>query len=369
MADKIDALAQLFIELAGREHLNKVERKKCVALMKQLKLLGMSCHEISELSVGRWSPTTIRTYTAGIKAASVKKYKDVVSLLQQLNESGLVLDDVEDTLAFRKELKTRKVELGDLADVISSTDFAGVDLEDVIEISKMAAENNFTRDHLQKGVEILLQCKEQNLEPSDMFSYLAATKQFGSVTEVVETVKASTSLDHIKEEIAARELALENLETKIEEARQQLEKLNDLQEAASKVSKQGFTPEILSDIAKVAGKFGGVNAVIEVINNYDSLEALKETEKMAHEKVEKAKGETAKLWVDHTNLKTAIDMCLELVEHHGFGPDGIAALLAIVGKFGDPVTVFLRRWRPSGISKTSVRDCRKSVFFTQFLPF
>ena len=52
-----------------------------------------------------------------------------------------------------------------------------------------------------------------------------------------------------------------------------------------------------------------------------------------------AKAEAKQLWADHANLKTAVKMCLDLVEIYGFGPDGIAALLSLAKKYGDPVSV------------------------------
>jgi len=65
----LESTARELKMLASRERLTASELDRAKDLMAQLKGMGMSNPEIVEITGGRWSESTTKGYTRGIKAA------------------------------------------------------------------------------------------------------------------------------------------------------------------------------------------------------------------------------------------------------------------------------------------------------------
>lgn len=65
----LEAIARELKALASKEKLSSAELDRVKYLMVELKRLGMSNAEIVELTGGRWSESTVRGYTTGIRSA------------------------------------------------------------------------------------------------------------------------------------------------------------------------------------------------------------------------------------------------------------------------------------------------------------
>lgn len=85
----IEELTEKFVALANKETLSKSEHEEARKLMKQLKKGGMSNNEISDLSGGKWSPSTVKFYTPGTKVDNPSPWQDVATLLNKIISSGM----------------------------------------------------------------------------------------------------------------------------------------------------------------------------------------------------------------------------------------------------------------------------------------
>ncbi len=117
----IEELVKKFVALASKETLSKSENEEARKLMGQLKKAGMSNSEISVLSNGKWSESTVKGYNTGIKTSEPSPWGDAISLLNDLISTGMSLDDVDTTLTIDKDLKSRDVGLDDIVEIFIDT--------------------------------------------------------------------------------------------------------------------------------------------------------------------------------------------------------------------------------------------------------
>ncbi len=108
---KLDELIKRFKVLASKKSLTKAEQKEARDLMRELKKAGISNGEISELSNGKWAPSTVTFYTPGIKPLHPNEWDSAVKLLNAMITSGLSLDHVETAVSISDQLQAAGVSL------------------------------------------------------------------------------------------------------------------------------------------------------------------------------------------------------------------------------------------------------------------
>ena len=81
----LESVAKELKMLAGREGLTAPELDRAKNLMAQLKGTGMANPEIVELTGGRWSESTTKGYTRGVRATDPEPWKSIVPRYFSLN--------------------------------------------------------------------------------------------------------------------------------------------------------------------------------------------------------------------------------------------------------------------------------------------
>ena len=122
----VEKLVAEFISLAAKPTLTQSELGKARELMRQLKEQGISNEEIAKLSNGKWSESTVKGYTKGIKAADSSPWQDAVALFNELVTAGMSLEDVDIAVGVADELKSRGVSLEDVSDFLAIADSASI---------------------------------------------------------------------------------------------------------------------------------------------------------------------------------------------------------------------------------------------------
>jgi len=100
----------------------------------------------------------------------------------------------------------------------------------------------------------------------------------------------------------------------------------------------GFTCEVLKDLEKASGKYGGPAKVLAAINAYGGL---KELEKDVDDTRRKRKDEEAKAKMaqaEYMGLQPVMTLCSELL-NRGFSVESVDNLLSLAKKFGNPFEV------------------------------
>ena len=127
-----DAIA-LLANLASKPVLSKAEHTKVKQIMILLKQSGMTNEEISTLSKGRWTPSTVKFYTKGVKASEQSPWQDALALLEDVLSAGLSLDDVETAVAVFHDFKSAGVNLDQVIHLLAEAESASVDVAALIQ--------------------------------------------------------------------------------------------------------------------------------------------------------------------------------------------------------------------------------------------
>ena len=122
--------------LGSKEKTTASELDRAKDLMAELKGMGMSNSEIAELSGGRWSESTAKGYTKGVKATDPQPWKSTAALFSEMLSKNLTLADVSqamtaiaqleamnsspgDVISFIEDLKRNKANVAQLKEAIS----------------------------------------------------------------------------------------------------------------------------------------------------------------------------------------------------------------------------------------------------------
>ena len=79
MCSSLDAL----LKIPERPRLNSEEVDKVKGYMRDLRSLGFTNKEVSQLCQGRWSEATVKKYTRGVEVSSVAEKEHVIELITE----------------------------------------------------------------------------------------------------------------------------------------------------------------------------------------------------------------------------------------------------------------------------------------------
>jgi len=342
----IEELSVKLVALASKPTLSQTEHKKARELMRSLKAAGLSNEEISQISKERWSPSTVKGYTKGVKSPASSPWQDTVSLLNDLISIGISLDDIDTVLTVTEDLKSREVSLTEVIDVLCAVDSAGVDLTTLVNETKELTESGLSMNNVKEAIELKsrLEAKGLLLDSLSVLVKLAST--YGDAQKVLEAVSAYGSLEDIKAEISIANKELQSLNAETTSVRQNLQETQDAfaelakpLEAYKKAVGSGFGEEELDGLAILADKFGGSKAVFQIVKGYVDYSEINNKVSQAQSELITLESEVNKLNAEYCHLETAIEMCQTLISDHKFGLDVISTTLSLAGKYGEPLIV------------------------------
>ena len=152
---EIDKLAGRLVALAAKQNLSKAEHGQAQMLMRQIKEAGMSNEEISKLSKGRWSPSSVKGYVTGVRAADPSQWGDAASILNEAINKGISMDEIQSAVGIREYLASEGVTIEEVAALLDEAKSHGVDVKALIE-----QHENFKSDRLStKDVKQVLDLK------------------------------------------------------------------------------------------------------------------------------------------------------------------------------------------------------------------
>lgn len=127
----IEELAKKFVILAAKPALTKAEHEEALKLMQELKGEGMNNTDISELSKGKWTPSTVKFYTPGIKPAHPNPWDNAVASLDKLLSASLTLDDVETAMTVAEDLDSHSTSLGQVIELLVAAESSSIEIADL----------------------------------------------------------------------------------------------------------------------------------------------------------------------------------------------------------------------------------------------
>jgi len=342
----IEELAQKFVVLANKSALTKLEHAEAQKLMVELKKTGMSNAEISKLSGSRWSFTTVKGYTTGIKASEPSPWQDAISLLNDLISSGRSLKDVDTALTVDKDLKSRGIGFDDVVEVFLVADSASMDIAAVTQQIKQLNESGLSITKVGEAIDLKKTLEEAGFSLDSLPALASLAQKYDNPTKVLEALDAYTSLNEIHAEAAVAKKKLEDVNNEATASSQKMQetetKTAELQkpiQAYSNALNLGFGEEELTNIVDLTNKFGGPGQVFKALKMYTNITELTDKISSAKSKLVTLGTTFNQLETKHSHMITAVDMCETLIYKYKLGMDAIALLLSLAGKYGEAVEV------------------------------
>jgi len=342
----IEELVTKFVMLAIKPTLSKAEHEEGRKLMRQLKKEGMSNEEISELSKGKWSESTVKGYTKGVKASDPSPWQDVVALLNDLISTGIDLEDVDTAVTVVKDLKSRGVSLDNIVDLLLTADSAQITLDALVHQFEELHDAGLSTKAVSDALGLKKQMEDNSLSLDCLPALVKLAQAYGEPQKTIEAFSTYGSLSEMENEIEVSQDKLGELKANVDslsQKSQQVEasllELEKPLKAYQKISTMGFDEEELSNLANLAEKYGGPKAVLQALKLYTNYPEIKEKVEKAKAELGGLKAETGMLNDEYSHLKSAVAMCDSLLHKHKFGLDAIATILSIAGKYGKPLVV------------------------------
>ncbi|MDH5364865.1 MAG: hypothetical protein OEZ07_03120 [Dehalococcoidia bacterium] len=342
----LEELVKKLVALAGKAVLTKVEHKEAQELMRQLKEAGMSNEEISKLSHGKWTPSTVKFYTKGIKSAHPNQWESSVALLDKLISSGFTLDDVETAVTISEDLKSHGVSLDNVIELLLAADSSSLEVADLAHQHELFKEYGLSPKKVSEALSLNEELEKKGLGLDSLVPLVELAKNYGEAQKIIEALSKYASLSELSEQVDSANGELESLNQQIGEKRQQvkeaetkLTKLKEPIEAYAKVIDLGFTKDELVKLSSIADKYGGVKKFLEAVDAYQNYSGILNKITKAEARLAEIEAGTSKLDTHYAHLKTATTMCEALMEQYKFGLDAITTILAAAKKYGEPLDV------------------------------
>jgi predicted nuclease with TOPRIM domain len=341
-----EELVKKFAALACKEVLTKQELLEAREIMLRLKKDGMSNQEISNLSGGKWSESTVKGYTKGVKAKEPALWHDMTTLLSNLISMGISLEDVDTAINLIEDLQSRKVGLDDVIEFLLASDAASVDVTTLIQQCKQMKESSLSVKSTAEMLDLKKEMEENGLSLDVLPALVKLAQNYGHPEQVLESVSSYGSLVDLQNKVEEVQKSLEDIkikqnhaEAKLKQTQKTLAELSEPLSAYEKVLKLGFDEMGLRDLAALTDKYGGHKAVFKSLKTFASYSEIKNQVAKAKSELNKLELDISKLNTNYGHLTTAVNMCQTLISKYKFGLDAIATIFSVASKYGEPLAV------------------------------
>jgi len=345
-SSEIEDLVARYVALASKPVLSKAEHKEAQEVMRSLREAGMSIQEISRLSNGRWSESTVKGYCPGIRPAGRGPWKDATDLLEELRSRNLTLEDVTRALAIDTDAKSRGIQLSQLAGVMAAADASSWDATELVDWIKECGEQNLKVRDVGRLLAQSRELEEKGLSLGCLPDLVKLARGYGNPEEVIHGLSAYGTLTDIEKSVHEAEGRLSKLDGQISSAERHLSEANKglaeksrALKAVERVRKLGFGEHELVQIADVAEKCGGAKLVLKAITVYRELQEINKETEQAKLQYGKWQNAVSQLQAEHGCLRTAIDMCQRLIKEQRYGLDAVMTIISVAQKFGEATSV------------------------------
>jgi len=156
----LESAARELKMLAGRERLTASELDRVKGLVAQLKGMGMLNTEIAELTEGRWSESTIKGYTRGIRATDPEPWKSATAVFSEMFSKNLTLADAREAVG-----------------IITELEGMGSSLADVVSFMRNLKEREATLSQLSEATKITADLEAKGTSPTEVASFVSELEQ------------------------------------------------------------------------------------------------------------------------------------------------------------------------------------------------
>lgn len=375
--------------LASRERLTTSELDRAKDLMAQLKGMGMSNPEIVEFTGGRWSESTTKGYTKGVRATDLEPWKsttalfsemaskdltlanvseamtvsaeleamgsslhDVVSFMQNLKKSETTLSELEVAIKTSADLEAKGTSPTEIASFVSELEQEKFDIPALVSLLRDWHEAGLTSAGARSALSYKVQLEQAGLDIDTVSHIGEAVAKFGGSGEVLEAVSKYGNLGELDQEVQKRQRRLDAQAAEMESRSQELDaadkKLGEVQNEIVTKEKAlathdglraiGFDEKTLGELARAAEKYGTPGKVLRAVNRFVDLTKIKAADDELRNKVKQKRAMVKSLDEQYSHLKEPIELCKTLLKRR-FGLRALSAINATAWRYGEPIQV------------------------------
>jgi len=332
--------------LARRRPLRDDELKRAKELMIKLREAGFTNAEISELTGGGWSESTVKSYTRGVGVRDPSPRESAWGTLSQMVNMGLTLKDVEVAISVKKSLDSRGVGLEEASELLEEVRKSRVGLRDLIQTYKDLRDSGLTITQISEALTYKSRLEEVGLTIEGLKEVYKASEAYGGYEGLIKAANKYSSIQAMEAEVNRLRLEKEEVEKLLSELKGEVGRLvgeKTRVEGALKLYEElrgmGFDEEVLRSLKNVSEKYGGVKNVMDAVNTYGSLTDLESEVRKLEERKSSLEAELRRVEADYAHLQTIISMCDTLLYKLKFSIPAITEVYETAKKYGEPIEV------------------------------
>jgi hypothetical protein len=311
-----------FVELTKGPRPRGVELVHVKQIMVELRKLGFSSGEISDLSGGMYDGVTVRDYTGGWDGVTdqMEKY-NAMKTLRGLFASGRTLTDVDDFVAIDSALRGRHSSFQKVAEESLKAMARGDDFENLSKLNAELDQSRITVSVLRKQVELDKKYKDMGFPDYYQEEVLKGIKKYGGFEKLLiwmELNREVEALERLKSSLIeiARAQALKTGEavqvSQIVNA--QITSLTMLAAAGWDLDALIFAPDVLKKVASMSElkdglkEFKYLKEIRSELNiKEEGLRGASESLSSVNKQLEVASQELEKVNIEFTTRKRILD--------------------------------------------------------------
>lgn len=309
-------------------------------ILKQL----YSNKELSELT--GWNEERIKKHTRGVQTVGKPSTRPIEEV-SKFVASGLSAEQAKRVNSMLETLDLHDVSVDDVAALIAEARHFGMDIKSTvsavrdakeagISIGELAQISNYNKSLDKMGI------NEKRL--GEIFQ-LISKQGDGKFDNVAEFIKTFPSLQALQNEVKRIALQKDAMQTEVKslqlEVSTQKNERQEIQRALDlygQLEGKGYNQDILDKVLESSKRFGEPNQVLDAINLYRELTALKQDLEKLRTDVKIEKVGIDRLKADHLRFQYLLDM-LDKLSQRGFNIQATERLYAAAQKYGDPIDV------------------------------
>jgi|GEM_PF-7120393 len=348
----LESVARELKMLAGKERLTASELDRVKGLMVQLKGMGMLNPEIVELTGGRWSESTTKGYTRGVRATDPEPWQSTTALFSEMLSKNLTLADVSKAVSIIAELEGVGSSLGEMASFVEELEQEKVDVSAFVLLLRDWHEAKLTSVDARSALSYKAQLEQAGLDIDTLPHIAEAAGKFGGSGGVLEAVAKYGNLEELSQEAQKRQQRLDAQAAEMESSSQEIDaagrKLEEVRNEIAAKEKAlatyeglraiGFDEQGLGELAKAAEKYGTPHEVLRAVNRFVDLTKIKAADDELRKKVNQKRGMIKRLDKQYSHLREPIEMCKRLLKRK-FGLSVLSQVNAMASRYGEPTEV------------------------------
>ncbi len=183
--------------LAGNRTRNATRKAK--NLMVQLKRMGYTNVDISELSGGGWSGSTVKHHTKGVTTNNPGPKNRATELLTELVVLHLTLDNVQEANKVATSLRDKGLKLEDLLNFYNELQKHKINLKDLLNTYDELQKKGIRIDQIKEILNYKTDLDKLGINQESLHEIHETSKKFGKSIDVLKAINTYGDLNNIKQ--------------------------------------------------------------------------------------------------------------------------------------------------------------------------